>query len=174
MKTLSHSLLKNNIYIYTRESTNFCRVYNKFRQKILRTDVFVIQPIGSVKSLIYQSAPAVFDIVRPVSKGKSISLVISPLTSLMQDLMLRNNLTEKAFGTRSYMRTICVSIAFHFMRSTFTGTHLRNAFRLHSHNWTSSEIIAISRVLVSFTFTFCVHTTGCIQKGNRTSARYCT
>ena len=136
--------------------------------------MFVTQPIGSVKSLIYKSAPVVFDIVRPVSKGKSISLVISPLTSLMQDqarylksVLLRNNLTENAFGTRSYMRTICVSIAFH-LRSTFTGTHLRNAFRLHSHNWTSSEIIAISRVLVIFTFTFCVHTTGCIKK-NATS-----
>jgi superfamily II DNA helicase RecQ len=121
MKTLSHSLLKNNIYIYTRESTNFCRVYNKFRQKILRTDVFVIQPIGSVKSLIYQSAPAVFDIVRPVSKGKSISLVISPLTSRMQDLMLRNNLTEKsvrnAFLYAYHLRFNCVPFAFHFYRN---------------------------------------------------------
>ncbi len=48
-------------------------------------DVFVIQPTGSGKSLIYQSAPVVFDFVSPLSHGKSIALVISPLSSLMQD-----------------------------------------------------------------------------------------
>ena len=48
-------------------------------------DVFVIQPTGSGKSLIFQSAPIVFDTVRPLSNAKSIALVISPLVSLMQD-----------------------------------------------------------------------------------------
>ena len=48
-------------------------------------DVFVIQPTGSGKSLIFQSAPIVFDTVRPLSNAKSIALVISPLASLMQD-----------------------------------------------------------------------------------------
>ena len=70
-----------------------------------------------------------------------------------------------AFHSRSirvpfafHSRSIRVLIAFH-LRSTFTGTHLRNAFRLHSYrNRTSSEIIANSRVLVSLTFTFCIHT----------------
>jgi hypothetical protein len=70
-----------------------------------------------------------------------------------------------AFHSRSirvpfafHSRSIRVPIAFH-LRSTVTGTHLQNAFRLHSYrNRTSSEIIAISRVLVSLTFTFCVHT----------------
>ena len=47
-------------------------------------DVFLIQPTGSGKSLIFQSAPIFFDIVRPKS-GKSIVLVISPLVSLMLD-----------------------------------------------------------------------------------------
>ena len=46
-------------------------------------DVFVIQPTGSGKSLIFQSAPIVFDTVRP--SAKSIALVISPLVSLMED-----------------------------------------------------------------------------------------
>ena len=48
-------------------------------------DVFVIQPTGSGKSLIFQSAPIVFDTVRPLTNAKSIALVISPLASLMQD-----------------------------------------------------------------------------------------
>ena len=48
-------------------------------------DVFVIQPTGSGKSLIFQSAPIVFDTVRPLTNAKSIALVISPLSSLMQD-----------------------------------------------------------------------------------------
>jgi hypothetical protein len=87
---------------------------------------------------------------------------------------------ENAFGTRPgrvqnaflnafYSRSICVPFAFHsrsirvpialHLRSTVTGTHLRNAFRLHSYrNRTSSDIIAISRVLVTLTCTFCVHT----------------
>ena len=99
-------------------------------------------------------------------------------------VLLRNNLTENAFGTRPervrnaflnafhftfhlrsirvpfafHLRSIRVPIAFH-LRSTVTGTHLRNAFRLHSYrNRTSSEIIAISRVLVSLTCAFCVQT----------------
>ena len=48
-------------------------------------NVFVIQSTGSGKSLIYQSAPLVFDTIFPLSSGRSIALVISPLTSLMQD-----------------------------------------------------------------------------------------
>jgi superfamily II DNA helicase RecQ len=51
-------------------------------------DVFVIQPTGKRKSPIYQSAPVAFEIVRLVSKGKLISLVMSPLPSLMQDQVL--------------------------------------------------------------------------------------
>ena len=47
-------------------------------------DVFLIQPTGSGKSLIFQSAPIFFDIVRPKC-AKSIVLVISPLVSLMLD-----------------------------------------------------------------------------------------
>ena len=47
-------------------------------------DVFLIQPTGSGKSLIFQSAPIFFDIVRPKCV-KSIVLVISPLVSLMLD-----------------------------------------------------------------------------------------
>ena len=81
-------------------------------------------------------------------------------------VLVRNNLTENAFGTRPervpfafHSRSICVPIVFH-LRSAFTGTHLRNAFRLHSYrNRTSSEIVVISRVLISVTFTFCVYTT---------------
>ena len=47
-------------------------------------DVLLIQPTGSGKCLIFQSAPIFFDIVRP-SSAKSIVLVISPLVSLMLD-----------------------------------------------------------------------------------------
>ena len=45
-------------------------------------DMFLIQPTGSGKSSIFQSAPIFFDIVRPKCV-KSIVLVISPLVSLM-------------------------------------------------------------------------------------------
>ena len=48
-------------------------------------DVFVIQPTGSGKSLIFQSAPIVFDLVKPLPNAKSIAIVISPLVSLMED-----------------------------------------------------------------------------------------
>ena len=49
-------------------------------------DVFVIQRTGLGKSLIYQSSPMVMaiDIVKETT-FKSIAVVISPLTSLMQD-----------------------------------------------------------------------------------------
>ena len=50
---------------------------------LMGQDVFVIQPTGSGKSLIYQSAPVVFDTIFPLPSGGSITLVISPLTSLM-------------------------------------------------------------------------------------------
>ena len=48
-------------------------------------DVFIVQPTGSGKSLIFQSAPIVFDIVKPLQRGKLIAIVISPLVSLMED-----------------------------------------------------------------------------------------
>ena len=102
------------------------------------------------------------------------------LYQVVIQLLLRNNLTENAFGTRPkrvlkcvpfafHLRSICVPFAFHLrsicvpnafhLRSTFTGTHLRSAFLLPSYrNRTASEIIAISRVLISVTFTFCVYT----------------
>lgn len=48
-------------------------------------DVFIIQPTGSGKSLIFQSALIVFDTVRPLSNAKLIALVIPPLAFLMQD-----------------------------------------------------------------------------------------
>ena len=44
--------------------------------------VFVSQPTGSGKSLIYQSSPMAIDIVKETN-FKSIAVVISPLTSLM-------------------------------------------------------------------------------------------
>ena len=47
-------------------------------------DVFVIQPTGSGKSLIYRSSSMAIDIVKQTT-FKSIAVVISPLTSLMQD-----------------------------------------------------------------------------------------
>jgi len=47
-------------------------------------DIFVIQPTGSGKSLVYQSALMVFDIVKRTT-FKSTAVVISPLTLLMQD-----------------------------------------------------------------------------------------
>ena len=47
--------------------------------------VFIVHPTGSGKSLIFQSAQIVFDIVKPLQRGKSIAIVISPLVSLMED-----------------------------------------------------------------------------------------
>lgn len=35
--------------------------------------------------LIFQCAPTVFDIMKPLQRGKSIAIVISPLVSLMED-----------------------------------------------------------------------------------------
>ena len=67
---------------------------NKFKntQKIalkdllLGKDVFVNQPTGSGKSLIFQVFPILFDMVkRSPSRSNTIVLVISPLVSLMQD-----------------------------------------------------------------------------------------
>jgi len=60
-----------------------------FQQKALQKlvngeDIFVIQPTGSGKSLVYQSALMVFDIVKRTT-FKSTAVVISPLTLLMQD-----------------------------------------------------------------------------------------
>ena len=40
-------------------------------------DVFVIQPTGSGKSLIFQAAPIVFDVVKPTIKFQSMAIVIS-------------------------------------------------------------------------------------------------
>ena len=40
-------------------------------------DVFVIQPTGSGKSLIFQAAPIVFDVVKPTIKFQSMAVVIS-------------------------------------------------------------------------------------------------
>ena len=48
-------------------------------------DVFVIQPTGSGKSLIYQCFPLLVDAIRVKPERSSIALVISPLTALMQD-----------------------------------------------------------------------------------------
>jgi len=60
-----------------------------FQQKALQKlvngeDIFVIQPTGSGKSLVYQSALMVFDIVKRTT-FKSTAVIISPLTLLMQD-----------------------------------------------------------------------------------------
>ena len=56
----------------------------KALEKLLNgEDVFVIQPTGSGKSLIYQFAPMVFDVVMKTT-FQSIAVVMSPLTSLMQ------------------------------------------------------------------------------------------
>ena len=54
------------------------------KKLVIGEDVFIIQPTGSGKSLIYQSAPMVFDIVNRTT-FESIAVVISPLTLLMQD-----------------------------------------------------------------------------------------
>lgn len=54
------------------------------KEVILGKDVFVILPTGSGKSLIFQTAPIVFDHMEG-STEESIVLVISPLVSLMRD-----------------------------------------------------------------------------------------
>ena len=64
------------------------------RERILETfqidlrrealEMLLIPPTGSGKSLIFQSAPIFFDIVRPKC-AKSIVLVISPLVSITLD-----------------------------------------------------------------------------------------
>ena len=53
---------------------------------LLGKDVFVNQPTGSGKSLIFQAFPILYDMVkRSPSRSNTIVLVISPLVSLMQD-----------------------------------------------------------------------------------------
>ena len=67
---------------------NLKDLQQKALQKLVNgEDVFVIQPTGSGKSLVYQSAlmvSVVFGIVKRTT-FQSIAVVISPLTSLMQD-----------------------------------------------------------------------------------------
>ena len=100
---LSHKLSHKNRVVkmaddITKMNLAFERVLESFKLQNLKDsqrealqhivkgqDVFVIQPTGYGKSLIFQSAPIVFDTVRPLSNAKSIAVVISPLASLMQD-----------------------------------------------------------------------------------------
>lgn len=64
---------------------NLKDLQQKALQKLVNgEDIFVIQPTGSGKSLVYQSALMVFDIVKRTT-FKSTAVVISPLTLLMQD-----------------------------------------------------------------------------------------
>lgn len=73
------------------ETFNICCLKPLQREALERLvsgeDVFVIQPTGSGKSLIFQSASIVFDKVKPLTnpKSRSITIVISPLVSLMED-----------------------------------------------------------------------------------------
>ena len=48
-------------------------------------DVFVSLPTGSGKSLCFACLPVVFDLLRASAGQKSIVVVVSPLSSLMQD-----------------------------------------------------------------------------------------
>ena len=75
-------------------SSNVWLNLNKFKNTqiialkdlLLGKDVFVNQPTGSGKSLIFQAFPILFDMVkRSPSRSNTIVLVISPLVSLMQD-----------------------------------------------------------------------------------------
>jgi len=64
---------------------NLKDLQQKALQKLVNgEDIFVIQPTGSGKSLVYQSALMVFDIVKRTT-FKSTAVIISPLTLLMQD-----------------------------------------------------------------------------------------
>ena len=68
------------------------------RSLLLGMDVLTILPTGSGKSLIFQSFPIVFDVIHSKPPDSpSICLVISPLSSLMQDqVMYLNSVGIKA------------------------------------------------------------------------------
>ena len=79
-------------------------------------DVFAIQPTGSAKSLIFQSAPIVFDTIRPLSNAKSIALVISPLASLMQDQVFRLRVYRRRTGKRTRQAVTSETHKLHFFQ----------------------------------------------------------
>ena len=92
-------------------------------------DVFVIQPTGSGKSLIFQFAPIVFDTIRPLSNAKSIALVISLLASLMQDRV-------------RYLKSVGIKAEFFRRR---TGKRTRQAVtsethKLHFFNYLTDKV----------------------------------
>ena len=62
------------------------------RSLLLGKDVLTILPTGSGKSLTFQSFPIIFDIIySKLPDSPSICLDISPLFSLMQDLVMYLN-----------------------------------------------------------------------------------
>ena len=85
-------------------------------------DVLTILPTGTGKSLIFQSFPIVFDVIHSkLPDSPSICLVISPLSSLMQDQVMYLNLvgikaafigddqTDEAFLASSRWRKVLSS-----------------------------------------------------------------
>ena len=71
---------------YDRPSDNQALAINHF---VRGNDVFISLPTGSGKSLCYASVPGVFDSLKRraniASDHHSIAIVVSPLSSLMQD-----------------------------------------------------------------------------------------
>ena len=61
------------------------------KEIVLGKDVFVILPTGSGKSLIFQTAPLVFDHMEEGS-SESIVLVISPLVSMKDQVNYRQSM----------------------------------------------------------------------------------
>ena len=71
---------------YDRPSENQALAINHF---VRGNDVFISLPTGSGKSLCYASIPGVFDSLKRraniASDHHSIAIIVSPLSSLMQD-----------------------------------------------------------------------------------------
>ena len=76
---------------YDRPSENQALAINHFARG---NDVFLSLPTGSGKSLCYAAIPGVFDTLKRraniASEHHSIAVVVSPLSSLMQDQVHKN------------------------------------------------------------------------------------
>lgn len=99
---------------YDRPSENQALAINHF---VRGNDVFICLPTGSGKSLCYASIPGVFDSLKRraniESDHHSIAIVVSPLSSLMQD--------QVSFKTFRVVSVVIILLMMLFIGKMFRG-----------------------------------------------------